>query len=425
MSDQESLLSSYIEVNLSVVPLFLRKGAFYQSFGYEPEGGMVAVPANTIKPDLTLTTTHDLAHLLTSLRFWGVDGVVSEVVDYVLQNTDLEGKREVLIEFELNFPYLRPLHLYLSNPKADLLRLVVQSGCVELVKYLHEGGRVLQANLPIFAAQKAHKPCLEYLFSHGCSCYDGTFKASSTNGNLDCFKLVLQAYLLHNPEKEVRWTVPIIDTNIDCFIHAYHNTPPSRFKGHILQAMMYKGIESIKYGHERGLPLQSNQLIQAIKTNDFEAFQLLHQLGCPWNIGVTTEAADNLKLNFLQYAMQRGCRWNGGNGFALNAVRNNRLDCLKFSCEHGSYWSVSTTYLAAQTGHFECLQYLHEQGCRLDSSVLQAAVEKHHLHCVEYLLREGCPWDRDVVRAAKRANNPCRELVLRVCGDIEPAPSKW
>ena len=74
-----------VEVRKCNVPIYLQKGALFCTFGEENDE-TIFIPSNTLKQDQKVTNEIDLDHLLTSLRFWGVDGLAQEVVRFLLHN---------------------------------------------------------------------------------------------------------------------------------------------------------------------------------------------------------------------------------------------------------------------------------------------------------------------------------------------------
>jgi len=75
-----------VEISKHQVPLYLQMGAFHRSLeGEEDENDKILVPRNTLKQNRSISTLADLDHLLNSLRFWGVDGICEQIVEFVVQ----------------------------------------------------------------------------------------------------------------------------------------------------------------------------------------------------------------------------------------------------------------------------------------------------------------------------------------------------
>ena len=101
-------------IRKSDVPEYLRAGEFYQSLGDE-EDDLIDVPVQTVKSTSTTNNLSDLSHLLSSLRFWGVDSVPDEAFDlaFSLCGDEVEW-HSLLLEFEVQFPTLVIIHKLLS-----------------------------------------------------------------------------------------------------------------------------------------------------------------------------------------------------------------------------------------------------------------------------------------------------------------------
>lgn len=83
-----------------------------------------------------------------------------------------------------------------------------------------------------------------------------------------------------------------------------------------------------------------------------------------------------------------------------DAARNGHRVCLNVNLEHGQYWPMCLSILAASNGHLnilECLQWHQYEWDRMASSHAAAA---GHVHCLRYLLHNGATFDEFVWHAA-------------------------
>lgn len=302
--------------------------------------------------------------MLTSLRFWGVVGFITEIVQFVLHNKSLENIGQILGQFVVNFPYLKAFHMWVTGVHSDVIECSIYCGEDMLLKYLHVSGMELTPKHLRSAIHHDTFPCVQYLVEHGCVCDTNIFNSACIKGHLRCFKYIMSEHTAHNARENspVRWRVPISDDNIDCFIAFKAADPNPTYYSNITEAMIYNGIDSIRYGHEKGLPLHHDQYVSTIVCANFEAFKCLHDLGCPWDLVVANTAAINGQLAFLKYAHEHGCPWEA-DGLCYYAACGGNLDCLKYAREQGCPWDARVTNVAARYKHDACLQYARENGC--------------------------------------------------------------
>jgi len=67
----------------SQVPAYLRRSYFYRSLFVEGDNEFV-IPFQHMKPNAAVKTVRDLDYLLRTIRFWGVDGVPTALVVYLV-----------------------------------------------------------------------------------------------------------------------------------------------------------------------------------------------------------------------------------------------------------------------------------------------------------------------------------------------------
>jgi len=343
-------------VRRSEVPEYLQVGCFFQALSDEDDD-YIAVPRNAIKPDTDIRNYGDAVELLNSLRFWGVDGYVSEVVTFVLSHPELDGCMPDLAAYERNFPYLFTLQKILAAPNRRPLFVALQCGDLEMVKYFVDNGESVTAKCAEVAAEHGHLHCLRYLHSCDCPWTGSTYSAAFGSNSLACFRF---AHENGCSKAEFRWHKNIDEINIDCFVYAYlHDFKPIQESYFLHQALFHNKLLSLQQGHEAGLPIHG-ALRGAVERGYLECLRYLREHGCAWD--------------------ERVCSVAAGKGF---------LDILRYAHHHGCPWDERTCMFAAYYGHLPCLRYAHEHGCPWNC---KAYLNKNmDARCRSYLLLNNCP----------------------------------
>jgi len=135
----------------------------------------------------------------------------------------------------------------------------------------------------------------------------------------------------------------------------------------------------------------------SIKTTLTEVYDCVRE-HWPRHVDVCSRLAQQGDLAGLQWLHQRGWPWN--DEVCNHAARSNRLDILQWVRAQmpPAPWSVWTSALAAQQGHFELLQWLTQHGCPWDEVVCEQAAE-NHWEILVWLRSQTppCPWDLEEI----------------------------
>lgn len=362
--EEASAPRSPLEVRRADVPEYLRKGEFFRSLG-EEEGDdeFFVVPGDAMKNDDTIANAEDLVHILKSLRFWGVDGVVAAVVGFIIANPNAPRLKSSLALFEPDYPYLFTLRKLLRNKFCDKLRLVLELGDLDLVKHFLTEEAIVKGgtDLALIAARLGHLDCLTYLHEKKCS-WDGKALVGETvqGGSLECLKYV-HAQDPNFPDHVTTTDYPefISAERLDCFIYCYRHGGLFKEKT-FATAFLSEGIKTIKYCVEEGVALNAAVIAGAARSGLIGCVKYLHELNCPMDATV-----------------------------CANATIRGDLAMLKFLHEAGCPWNANTTYYAAQCGWLPCLRYAHEHGCAWEWQSYNALRSDSVIY--QYLEQHGCP----------------------------------
>eukprot|EP01032_Pedospumella_encystans_P009527 gene9527-11205_t len=186
------------------VPDYLVGSEFYNSLNADDEEEF-SIPRKFLKPNVTVASGAELAHLFHTMKFWGLKNLPCNVIDIVLLKSRVVPEyergsiRDVLVEFNTEFN-LSQMYDTLSRSSSKKQRLDAAATCgredvlehvirideqvnAAAVKATAEHGffrllqRVASSLVPVFAfekvsmatvARRGHTECLRYLLENGC-----------------------------------------------------------------------------------------------------------------------------------------------------------------------------------------------------------------------------------------------------------------
>lgn len=251
----EDASSTVHSVKKSDVPEYLRVGAFFLAVGHDEEtvDHTFEVPKDAMKPNKSVSDSEELVYLLKSLRFWGVDGIVPEVVDLVFSDSPIAGLQSTFAAFEQDFPYLITLNkILLTDPEeATKSQLIVASGDLDLVKYHHSkfGCADPDGELTAEAARHGHLHCLQFLRGKDYPLHTNMVEAVMEGGNMDCLRYLhqqdpqcFQPSDCYGPVCRLKVT----SKNLEAFLYCIHHG--ALFTHSLIaSAFLHNGLESARY----------------------------------------------------------------------------------------------------------------------------------------------------------------------------------
>ena len=110
-----------ISIRRSEVPLYLQTSSFYLSLS-EEDDEPISIATTNFKPDSTVGSALDLRHLLGTIRFWGLDSVPSELIEYCIDANNTIDVSPILSEFDPELDYLKLFPELLKLPCCILIR---------------------------------------------------------------------------------------------------------------------------------------------------------------------------------------------------------------------------------------------------------------------------------------------------------------
>jgi hypothetical protein len=344
-------------VRLEDIPEYLHSSELYRSL---QEGcDQFDVPEGHMKSDQIVHSEGEAKELLSTLRYWGVEGVVDPVVRYLMNECkDPDEGERLVAEFGREFPYLEAFSQMIQLITAEArLKVAVSVGSITAIEYLR---KLLELDRDAPENRVAGKVRRMKL----------TRISDCTSGE-DVF------FFLAIGPKNCLLAIAASNNRLECLKYLIKICKPKR-------------MDDIHYEDEKGQVWCRSVCSAAAAGGSIECLRFLRDQGFSWYESTCTAAAGAGKLECLKYLHESGCRWNTDTCIA--AASAGHLDCLQYVYERGcKHTDVCTA--AARAGSLACLQYAHEKGAKWNEITSRDAAKFGHRECLQYALDHGCPYD--------------------------------
>ena len=322
---------------------------------------------------------------------------------------------------------------FISNKLEYLSILAISNGNIDILKFFHEKGTPLTADMAKEAAIKTNLECLRYLYDNNCifdeTVYDGAINANSE----DCVKFLINIkcpfgtkyYLAADKgylnlvkifEKEVNiWDERLfinlasvsvndfivrkgghIKNYLECVKYAFNNNCPWNEEV-LINSMETECIESIKFLIDNGCPISDDALEEAIYFDLVEIVEILHKKGQDLYSILISVAIENDSEDSFLYLFSNCCFYKTDEVTKYLSV-NRHLDLLKKMIKNGYEPEKDLTLLAAEDGSIDILRYLKDINFEFHESTCVYAVRSYSLDCLKIAHECGCPIDENVKR---------------------------
>jgi hypothetical protein len=405
-----------IPIKLSCVPEYIRSGSLFRfltryeeeisntsslkeilSLVQSPAEGSadeeLMLPAQYCKfEDIFPKSFIEAENLLATLRYWGVEDVPSELLNFLLES-DISDEciEQLREEFGTNsFNFISDLKYLRAATAGDRLAYAAKKGNLHLLKSIYEGGMGQWPNETVVGlyktcAEVGHLNCLRYLHDQGCPWSSSACSAAAQGGHLECLQY------LH--EQGCPCTVWVCSSaaeggHLACLMYAHEHGIP----WHALtcsKAAAGGHLPCLQYAHERGCPLNDYTCRLAAQFGQLACLKYLTERKCPWTAYATYVAVRNGHLGCLQYLRENGCPLDSH--LCECAIEHGRIDCLRYVHWCGCLMPAQACEYAAKGGHLECLRYARETASCRWFDARWVAERNHHTECIEYLDANGCP----------------------------------
>ncbi len=179
-----------ISIIVCNVPVFLRRGFFYESLDTLEQNSLIEVPESCYVENDEVNNLTDLAKRIKVVAFWELYSIPLTIIvfcertdssiwkDVLLEHEDLDFARSLVCIFESTTPlvnaiehcctevvqYLAPKNVNDTSPAAKAAEL----GRVDYLTILHKYGHPWDKSVCEKAAANGNLDCLIYLHENGC-----------------------------------------------------------------------------------------------------------------------------------------------------------------------------------------------------------------------------------------------------------------
>ena len=197
-------MSTMVSITKAQVPDYLVGSEFYKNLSAEDDDEF-CIPQEYLKPTLSVTKAEDLAHLLHTMKFWGLFKFPIDIIDLLVFTwvpflaEDRASVSDVLLEFNAEFGLFKlyqNLHECINEKKR--IAAAIQCGREDVLEYIFRQKRHVSIELVNAAAENGHIRLLKlvtdkYLkLSRKNSIQDVAVIAVASRGRLDCLRFLLE-----------------------------------------------------------------------------------------------------------------------------------------------------------------------------------------------------------------------------------------
>ena len=211
------------------------------------------VPNNAVKVDPSVSSCAEAIHLFESLRFWMVEEIPADFVEYALTSNNPTLPPSFWIELGDQFPWLHVIKDCMEISKdhsCEQMKRILAVGNRELLEVAFKILQCMPINACALAIQSGSAECLRFVYGN------------SSHPHLGCSS-----------------------------------------------AIEYGGDEQLLATvHELGAEWDAKTCNVAVQRDSLCCLKYLHEHGCPWK-WVCIEAAHKGSVACLQYAHEQGSPW--------------------------------------------------------------------------------------------------------------------
>jgi hypothetical protein len=170
---------------LTQIPYLIQDSAVFKELIDEKENSLVPIAEEYYFKDIADLFTNTLPQILNILRYWDINPLPYEVLDYVIKNKEqLIGLDKSLINYFLE------ITLIVNAEDEDLCREAAAIGSLNLLRIAHENGYPWDESVCTIAAVNGHLKCLIYAYNNSAGLDDYIYSDTLKAGHRDCFKYV-------------------------------------------------------------------------------------------------------------------------------------------------------------------------------------------------------------------------------------------
>eukprot|EP01032_Pedospumella_encystans_P017370 gene17370-19794_t len=156
-----------VSIKKAQVPSYLAESDFYKNLGTDGDDEF-SIPQEYFKPTVNVTNAAELAHLLHTIKFWGLSKLPHELMEHLVSapnpfpDEESESVCKVLLEFDSEFGLLE---LYKSLQKCananERICAALECGKEDVLEYLSRSDKLVNTVLIKAVAENGHARLLE------------------------------------------------------------------------------------------------------------------------------------------------------------------------------------------------------------------------------------------------------------------------
>lgn len=251
--------SEIICIRISEINSIIRESEVYKDLVCEEKNGFITLSNKYYFKDFEHLFKNNPEEILNILRYWNINPLPYEVINYLFPKVMHFRLSEDLINF------FDEISIIMKTKKEHVCSEAAKIGSLNLLKVAYENGCPFDK--------------VSYSLIHinfGTVMYESTCNQAASNGNLDCL---------------------IYSHKNGCSIDKYTIEAAAR-DGH---------LHCIKYLHKNDCPWDEDTCRAAALGGHLECLTYLHKNGCDWDEGTCSAASTRGHLNCLIYACENGC----------------------------------------------------------------------------------------------------------------------
>ena len=174
------------------IPIYLQDSEFYRNLNDEADESFTILNSH-FKANTRIETVTDLECLLSTLRFWGVEGCPVDVLHWAWLNP-VDTYASIITEYGQELTYLKDTHTVMSSPRAKALNVALNMGNMTLVEFLLGQGLSYDKESAIIAASTGNLAMLNAIDETDFIFAQDVLAAAASHGHLNILTEYLRRY---------------------------------------------------------------------------------------------------------------------------------------------------------------------------------------------------------------------------------------
>jgi len=171
--------------DITQIPSVIKNSPVYKELIGESYGMPIPIPDEYYFSNFENLFTHELNQILNIMRYWDINPLPYEVIDYVYKNRDLL----ITLHIELK-NYFHEINVIINTEADELCDEAARMGSLNLLRVAHENGCLWEESVCSRAAVNGNLDCLIYAYENSAGLDEYIYWDTMKAGHRDCFKYV-------------------------------------------------------------------------------------------------------------------------------------------------------------------------------------------------------------------------------------------